>query len=412
MKRASMLLAVVIALLTTTTVFAADALPTTKPEAVGLSSDRLKRLGQVLQREIDAKKFPGAVALVARKGKIAYFESFGVRDPNGSAAMTNDSIFRVYSMTKPWTSAAIMMLEEEGRLVLTDPVSKFLPQLKGLQVADATGKLTPAAREMTIQDLLRHTSGLTYGARTTNYFVKDAYRKADVDARELTNAELIDRLAKVPLVHQPGTVWEYSRSTDVLGRVVEVIAGTTLGGFFQERLFGPLKMTDSGFWVAKEKHARLAGSFATDPATGNANNLIDVTVQPKYESGGGGGVSTAADYVRFAQMMLSGGQLEGQRLISRTTVRLMTADHLGKIADTMRAPGYTFGLGFAVRTDYGLGAQASSPGEFNWAGAGGTFFWVDPKEEMVAILMTQAPGPSRLYYRQLFRQMVQQAIVD
>jgi CubicO group peptidase (beta-lactamase class C family) len=171
-------------------------------------------------------------------------------------------------------------------------------------------------------------------------------------------------------------------------------------------------MTDSGFWVAKEKHARLAGSFATDPATGNANNLIDVTAQPRYESGGGGGVSTAADYVRFAQMMLNGGQLDGQRLISRTTVRLMTADHLGKIADTMRSPGYTFGLGFAVRTDYGLGAQASSPGEFNWGGAGGTFFWVDPKEELVAILMTQAPGPSRLYYRQLFRQMVQQAIVD
>jgi CubicO group peptidase (beta-lactamase class C family) len=366
----------------------------------------------VLQREIDAKKFPGAVALVARKGKIAYFQSFGVRDPNGSAVMTNDSIFRIYSMTKPWTSVAIMMLEEEGRLVLTDPVSKFLPQLKGLQVADASGKLMPAAREITIQDLLRHTSGLTYGARTTNYFVKDAYKKADVDARELTNADLIERLAKVPLVHQPGTAWEYSRSTDVLGRVVEVIAGTTLGGFFHERLFGPLKMTDSGFWVAKEKQGRLAGGFATDPATGDAIKLMDVTAQPKYESGGGGGVSTAADYVRFAQMMLNGGQLEGQRLISRTTVRLMTADHLGKIADTMRTPGYTFGLGFAVRTDYGLGAQSSSPGEFNWAGAGGTFFWVEPKEEIIAILMTQAPGPSRFYYRQLFRQMVQQAIVD
>jgi CubicO group peptidase (beta-lactamase class C family) len=315
-------------------------------------------------------------------------------------------------MTKPWTSVATMMLMEEGRLVLTDPVWKFLPQLKGLQVIDATGKLMPAAREMTIQDLLRHTSGLTYGGRTTNYFVKDAYKKADVDARELTNAELIDRLAKVPLVHQPGTAWEYSRSTDVLGRVVEVIAGTTLGGFFQERIMGPLKMADSGFWVRNEKQARLAGAFATDPATGVAITLIDVTASPTYESGGGGGVSTAADYVRFAQMMLNGGQLEGRRLISRTTVRLMTADHLGKIADTMRTPGYTFGLGFAVRTDYGLGAQSSSPGEFNWAGAGGTFFWVDPKEDVIAILMTQAPGPSRLYYRQLFRQMVQQAIVD
>jgi CubicO group peptidase (beta-lactamase class C family) len=407
-----MLAALVLVLLTATATWAADALPAAKPEAVGLSSERLQRVGRVLQREIDAKKFPGAVALVARKGKIAYFETFGVRDPNGAAPMTKDSIFRIYSMTKPWTSVAIMMLEEEGRLVLTDPVSKYLPQLKGLQVADSTGKLVPAAREMTIQDLLRHTSGLTYGGRTTNYFVKDMYKKVDVDGREHTNAELIDKLAKVPLVHQPGTTWEYSRSTDVLGRVVEVISGTTLGGFFQERVFGPLKMTDSGFWVPKAKQARVAGAFATDPATGDPIKLIDVTAQPKFESGGGGGVSTASDYVRFAQMMLNGGQLDGQRVISRTTVRLMTADHLGKIADTMRNPGYTFGLGFAVRTDYGLGAQSSAPGEFNWAGAGGTFFWVDPKEEVVAILMTQAPGPSRIYYRQLFRQMVQQAIVD
>ena len=412
MKRAWILVAVAITLFTTTAAWAADALPTTKPEAVGLSAERLKRLEQVLQREIAAKKFPGAVALVARKGKIAYLESFGVRDPNGTAPMTNDSIFRIYSMTKPWTSVAIMMLQEEGRLVLSDPVSKFLPQLKSLQVADAKGTLVPASRQMTIQDLLRHTSGLTYGSRTTNATVKDAYREHLVDARDLTNAELIDRLAKVPLAHHPGTHWEYSRSTDVLGRVVEVIAGTTLAGFFQERLLGPLKMVDSGFWVPKEKQARLAGPFAVDPATGEAINLIDVTAPPRYESGGGGAVSTAADYVRFAQMMLNGGQLDGQRLLSRTSVRLMTSDHLGKIADTARSPGYTFGLGFAVRTDYGLGAQSSSPGEFNWAGAGGTFFWVDPREEVIAILMTQAPGPSRTYYRQLFRQMVQQAIVD
>ena len=406
------LMAVTAVLLTSSIAWAADALPTAKPESVGLSSERLKRVSQVLQREIEAKKFPGAVALVARKGKIAYFEAFGVRDPKSTEAMGKDAIFRIASMTKPWTSVAIMMLEEEGRLVLTDPASKYLPQLKGLQVADATGKLMPAAREMTIQDLLRHTSGITYGARTTNYFVKDAYRKHDVDAREHSNADLIDKLAKVPLVHHPGAAWEYSRSTDVLGRIVEVISGTTLGGFFQERLTGPLKMADSGFWVGASKHARIAGGFDKDPATGDPNRFSDVTVQPKFESGGGGAVSTAADYVRFAQMMLNGGQLDGQRYLSRTTVRLMTADHLGKIADSMRTPGYTFGLGFAVRTDYGLGAQASTPGEFNWAGAYGTSFWVDPKEELIAILMTQQPGPSRLYYRQLFRQMVQQAIVD
>jgi CubicO group peptidase (beta-lactamase class C family) len=407
-------------LLLTTTAWAAP-LPRVEPGAVGLSPERLDRVSRVLRSEIEKGKIPGAVALVARKGRIAYFESFGVRDPATGAPMTRDSIFRIYSMTKPMTSVAVMMLQEEGRLVLTDPVSKFLPQLAKLQVAverkdPGTGQITfdlvPTAREMTIQDLLRHTSGLAYGSRTGNARVKELYAKERIDAHDLTNAELVDRLAKVPLAHHPGASWEYSRSTDVLGRLVEVIAGVPLGRFFQERIFAPLDMKDTGFFVPTAHLARVAQPFATDPSTGQKISLIDVTAPPKYESGGGGAVSTTDDYLRFAQMLLNGGRLDGARLLSRTTVSFMASDHLGRIADTVRRPGYTFGLGFVVRKDVGLDGQSGSVGEYGWAGAGGTYFWVDPKEELIAILMTQAPGPSRLYYRQLFKELVQQAIVD
>jgi len=399
----------------------AQPLPQARPEQVGLSSERLGQVGRVLREEIEKGKFPGAVALVARKGRIAYYESFGVRDPETRAPMTRDSIFRIYSMTKPITSVAIMMLQEQGRLVLTDPVSKFLPPLAHLQVAvekkdpssgQTTVELVPAQREITIQDLLRHTSGFTYGARTTNAAAKEAYARAGVDARDLSNAELVDRLATVPLVHQPGAAWEYSRSVDVLGRVVEVISGKSLGAFFAERIFRPLAMKDSGFFVPKERLGRVAQSLPTDPTSGEKISLIDVTTQPRYESGGGGAVSTTDDYVRFAQMLLDGGHLGAARLLSRTTVAFMASDHLGPISATMRRPGYTFGLGFQVRKDLGLDGQSGSVGEYGWAGAGGTYFWIDPKEQLIAILMTQAPGPSRLYYRQLFKELVQQALVD
>ena len=417
--------AALLALCTTLALLAGPAraqpLPQARPEQVGLSSERLGQVGRVLREEIEKGKFPGAVALVARKGRIAYYESFGVRDPETRAPMTRDSIFRIYSMTKPITSVAIMMLQEQGRLVLTDPVSKFLPQLAHLQVAvekkdpssgQTTVELVPAQREITIQDLLRHTSGFTYGARITNAAAKEVYARTGVDARDLSNAELVDRLATVPLVHQPGAAWEYSRSVDVLGRVVEVISGKSLGAFFAERIFRPLAMKDSGFFVPKERLGRVAQSLPTDPTSGEKVSLIDVTAQPRYESGGGGAVSTTDDYVRFAQMLLDGGHLGAARLLSRTTVAFMASDHLGPISATMRRPGYTFGLGFQVRKDVGLDGQSGSVGEYGWAGAGGTYFWIDPKEQLIAILMTQAPGPSRLYYRQLFKELVRQALVD
>ena len=406
-----------------TTLVWADALPSTKPEEVGLSTERLARATQVLKAEVAKGQYPGAVALIARKGKIAYLESVGQRDPAAGAPMSNDAIFRLYSMTKPFTSVAVMMLVEEGRLVLSDPVSKFLPQLASLQVSvprfdPDTGKavyaLVPAERQMTIQDLLRHTSGLVYGGFTNHAQVKELYAKAGVDWRDVTPAEQLDRLAKVPLAHQPGAAWEYSLSTDVLGRVVEAVSGTTLSRFLAERIFTPLRMTDTAFLVPPDKVGRLAQSFPTDKATGKPIELLDVTAPQKNDAGGAGSAGTAGDYARFSQMLLNGGHLDGVRLLSRATVSHMTADHLGdiKVAGSL-ARGYTFGLGFAIRKETGLNAVPGSAGEYTWGGAAGTGFWIDPKEQMVVILMTQnTPGPARSYDRELFRQLVQQAIID
>jgi CubicO group peptidase (beta-lactamase class C family) len=403
----------------------AQGLPTAKPEAVGLSSERLERVSRALRSEIEAGKFPGAVALVARKGHVVYFESFGVRDPASGAPMGKDAIFRLYSMTKPFASVAAMMLMENGNLLLSDPVAKFLPQLAKREVSvsqldPATGKVVdsvvPADRDMTIQDLLRHTSGLVYGSFTPNQQIKELYAKNGVDWANVTPEEQIERLGKVPLAHQPGTTWEYSLSTDVLGRVVEKVSGQPLGRFLDEWVFGPLKMPDTSFVVPAAKLGRLAQPLAIEPSTGQPIKLVDVTVPPKNDAGGAGSASTAADYARFLQMLLNGGQLDGRRLLSPTTVAFMTSDHLGPMKIVPLGgvgTGYGFGLGFAVRTTPGIAGVSGSVGEYRWGGAAGTAFWVDPKEEMITVLMLQgAPGPARGYTSTLFRQMVRQAIVE
>jgi len=279
-----------------------------------------------------------------------------------------------------------------------------------------------------VQDLLRHTAGLAYGEITLNAPVKDAYIKAglylpgvrDYDARDLTPAEEVERLAKAPLAHQPGTVWEYSLAVDLLGRVVEAASGKRLADFLAQRLFEPLKMQDTGFWVPGAKMGRVAQPLAVDFASGQPIKVIDVSKEPKNDSGGAGGVSTAPDYLRFAQMLLNGGQLDGTRVLSRTTVALMTSDHLGtRIAAPVTpselllgTPGYTFGLGFAVRQGAGVAGVPGSAGEFMWAGYAGTYFWVDPKEELVAVYMSQAPSTARAYYRKLVKQLVYAAIVN
>lgn len=404
--------------------WAAD-LPSASPEKLDFSSERLARIGPVIRGEIERGQYPGAVILVARKGKIVYFEGFGQLDPASGKPMPKDAIFRLYSMTKPYTSVAAMMLVEEGKLRLSDPVSKYIPSFAKLEVSVASADPSTGAvkstnvaadREITIQDLLRHTSGLVYAGFTANAKVKELYMKEGVDWKDVAPAEQIERLAKVPLAHQPGTTFEYGLSVDVLGRVIEAISGKPLGQFLQERIFKPLAMTDSSFIVPKDKLDRLAQPFATDPATSTPINLLDVTVPQKNDAGGAGSVGTTMDFARFLQMMLNGGQLDGVRLLSRTTVTYMTADHLGDARGAGAVallPGMGFGLGFAVRRETGLFEVTGSADEYFWAGAAGTGFSVDPKEALICVWMTQGqPGMPRRYDRYLFKQMVYQAISD
>jgi CubicO group peptidase (beta-lactamase class C family) len=421
MRLVTTIFALGLTLCATLPVGAAD-LPTAKPEDVGMSSARLARITETLKADVEHGRIPGAVVVIARRGRIAYAEAVGFRDKATGAPMSSDAIFRIASMTKPLVSVAAMMLYEDGRLFVSDPVSKYIPALGKMQVGveridPMTGKsvltLVPAEREMTVQDLLRHTSGLTYGNRGTTAIHKAYPTSSSAASREVTSAEFIDRLAKAPLLYQPGTRWEYSFSTDVLGRVVEVASGKSLGQFLSERVFQPLKMTDTGFWVPAAKQARLAQAFATDPDTGKPVTIPDVSVPAKFECGGGCAVSTAGDYVRFAQMMLNRGALDGTRLLGRKTVEYMTSDHLGPVTgagDYLPGPGYGFGLGFAVRRETGLASLTGSAGDYNWGGAYGTAFWVDPKEQLVVVFMAQAPGAIRVHYRQLLKSFVLQAI--
>ena len=413
-----------LALSSVTLTWAAD-LPTADPQGLGFSVDRLGRIGPVIQREAEKGQYPGAVMLVVRNGRIVYFESVGQLDPASGKPMPKDAIFRLYSMTKPFTSVAVMMLMEEGKLRVTDPVSKYIPAFANLQVSvEKTDPYTgatkyvnvPVDREINIQDLLRHTSGMVYAGFTAHPMVKELYTKEGVDWKDVTPAEQIARMAKVPLAHQPGTTFEYGLSTDVLGRIVEIISGMTLGQFLEQRLFTPLGMTDSAFVVPQHKLGRLAQPFATDPATNTPIKLLDVTVAQKNDAGGAGSVGTASDYARFLQMLMNGGELDGVRLLSPTTVRYMTADHLGpdvKFSGVTTLPAGTgFGLGFAVRKETGRFEVTGNAGEYYWAGAAGTGFYVDPKEGIVCVWMTQAqPGMARRYDRYLFKQMVYQAIV-
>lgn len=392
---------------------AAQALPTASPEQVGLSAERLNRISELIRRDVERGEIPGAVVLVVRRGKIAYYEAFGHRDKANGTPMSKDAIFRIASMTKPFVSIATLMLLEEGRLYLTDPVSKHLPELAKLPVLaakpdDPAGKpsTVPAEREMTIHDLLRHTSGLAYSWFGKPSPVKELYKTTGVEARDQTSAEMIEKLAKVPLQNQPGATWEYSVSTDVLGRVIEVVTGKRLGDFLEERLFRPLGMTDTGFWVSSEKHGRIAQPLPGEPP------MRVLTSQPKFDSGGGGAASTALDFARFSQMLLNRGRIDGVTIVSRKAVELMTADHLGTIPHTL-APGYGFGLGVAVRKTDGLAPEPGSVGEYYWLGATGTHFFIDPKEELVAIFLAQHAGfPKLFHYRRTFKNLVMQTIAD
>jgi CubicO group peptidase (beta-lactamase class C family) len=398
------------------------------PEEVGFVASRLKRLSERIDEGVKNNELPGAVVLIARNGKIAMFESFGFRDKEAKVAMTNDTIFRIASMTKPIVTVAAIMLMEEGKLTLADPVSRYIPAFADTKVAvekkkdDGTVEILsePQTRPMTVQDLMRHTSGLTYGAVGANQ-VKQSYLDMKVNDRNQTNAEMADKLGKLALLYQPGTTWEYSMSTDVLGRVVEVASGMPLDKFIEERITKPLKMGDTAFEAAADKKARGAKPMKEGPKN-ELPAVPEITEKYTWRSGGGGMVSTAADYARFLQMFANGGQLDGVRLISRKSIDLMTADALPpdvkmgaemwrfEALEPSGRMGQGFGLGFAVRTDQGRNPLPGSPGDYYWGGAYGTYFWHDPRERMYVVFMMQSPA-ARLRYRYLMRDLVYQALI-
>lgn len=400
-----------------------QALQRAEPASVGLDPARLARIREALERDVVAGMIPGAVVGIARKGRLAYLEAVGMRDAAKAQPMWADAVFSIASMTKPMTSAAIMMLNEEGRLLLGDPVSKLLPALAGMKVAKdpnaSTLELVPAVREMTVQDLLRHTSGLSYRDRGPGAAWK-LYPGSSVSASvKYGRDEFLAELAKAPLVFQPGSAWEYGFSTDILGLIVEQVSGLRLGAFLKQRLWDPLGMADTGFELTEGQKGRYAQALPIDPLGGHPNVVHHATGQAtKWESGGGGCVSTCAEYLRFAEMLRAGGALGGVRILGRKTVELMSADHLGpEIVNriTTMDPacnGYGFGLGFAVRKGAGVAAQHGSAGDYYWSGVYGTYFWIDPKEELTVVFMAAAPGQMRLRYRQLLRALVLQSVVD
>ncbi|HTW52478.1 MAG TPA: serine hydrolase domain-containing protein [Stellaceae bacterium] len=388
-----------------------------RPEQVGLSSERLQRITAHIAADVERGAIPGAVLAIARAGRIGYAEAIGYRDREANASMQLDTIFRIASMTKPMVSVAAMGLAEEGRLDIGAPVAQYIPAFKEMAVG---ADRTKATRTMTVQDLLRHTSGLTY-ALFGDSPVQMIWRDANLQAEDQTNAELVEKLGQLPLLFEPGTTWEYSMSTDVLGRVVEVAAGKRLGEVLAERIIGPLNMVDTGFSATGDKAARVAEPLI-DKATGEKPPMRNITRDNKWQSGGGGLAATASDYLRFCQMLLNGGELDGVRIISPKTVAHMASDHLPpdvQYGATARARfgalapvpemGYGFGLGFAVRKAQGMSPVPGSVGEFFWGGATGTYFWIDPAEQMIVVLMLQAPD-MRLAYRYLSRRMVYAAL--
>jgi CubicO group peptidase (beta-lactamase class C family) len=378
----------------------AGEMPSTLPEEVGLSGPKLQEVKKVVQGLVDQKEFAGAVTMVARRGKVVQVNAVGMMDIEAGKPMKPDTIFRIYSMTKPVTTVAAMMLYEEGKLQLDDPVSKYIPELKGLRVQAPKGSDTvEAKREMTIRDLMRHTSGLTYG-----FFGGSAVDKLYLERKVLDPQSdlqaMVTKLGKIPLLSQPGTRWQYSVSTDVLGRLVEVVSGKSLDAFFEEQIFKPLDMKDSGFFVPEGKVERFSVNYSRgEKGALKANDVpakSSYLKRPKLLSGGGGLVSTARDYTRFCQMLLDGGELQGTRLLKKETVQLMSSNQLPDEAMPLSLPGIKlptkglgFGLGFAVLLEAAGPGSAGTAGEYFWGGAASTNFYICPKQDLVIVAMTQ-----------------------
>jgi CubicO group peptidase (beta-lactamase class C family) len=402
---------------------AADSFPVlklqnVKPENVGLSSAGLERLSQAIRRDVDQGRMPGAVVAIARRGKLAYYEAFGFVDKVAGMPMPKDAIFALASMTKPMVAVTTLMLAEQGDLLLNDPVGNYLPELKDMKVAGPRG-LEAAHRQPTLQDMLRHTAGVSYGNRGDTPLHK-LYELRLKNAANQSGAEFLQELGKLPLHYQPGTQWEYSHGLDVAGLAVEAVTKKRLGEFMQERLFGPLGMTDTGFVVPSSKTSRIAKPLPVDPDTGRPTAFRLPVTPWQYDCGGGCASGTALDYLRFATMLLNKGTSDGNRILSRKSIEYMTSNQLGANVDVSRLhefpvehmDGFGFGLGVAVRTQPGVAGVPGTPGEFMWSGAQGTMFWVDPKEEMVVVFLANTPGPVRRHYRELVKALVVQAIAD
>lgn len=395
-------------------------LPMAEPESVGMSSERLQRIDAFTQRYINEQMVAGTVTLVARKGKVVHFSAQGMKDVERNLPMTTDTIFRMASMTKPIASVALMMLYEEGWFQLDDPISDWLPEFSNMMVEveneDGSTRLEPAQNPITFTHILTHTAGLM------NSYRGDIARYTEVSS--VRGEEKLDtwtqRLATLPLRYEPGTRWEYSQATSVVGRLVEVISGQDLDTFLRERIFEPLQMRDTHFYLPPDKVNRFATLYGPDANNGNRMMLTEVGDErstfvsgPRaFFSGSGGLLSTAHDYVRFQQMMLNGGELDGVRLLGPKTVELIFANHTGDLPLWLSGPGYGFGLGYSVVLDRAVAHTSDTEGSVSWGGAFGTLFWVDPDEELVAIILTQIRPYSHIRLREGFHNVVNQAIVD
>jgi CubicO group peptidase (beta-lactamase class C family) len=389
-------------------------LPTAEPEEIGLSRAGLKRLTAVMEREIAAGRAPGVSMLIARKGKVGFARALGALGPDGPA-MSLDAIFRIYSMTKPIVSVAAMMLVEDGRMLITDPLSEYIPAFAETKVGVENGDrldLVALKQPITIQDLMRHTSGLTYGFTGASK-VQTQVAAAQILRIDKTIAESMDALAALPLMHQPGEVWEYSLSTDVLGRVVEIVGGASLGEILRARIFEPLGMDDTAFFIPPARLGREARPMSPEVYMNMGVDPKPRTEPPACESGGGGLMSTIGDYARFLAMLSGGGELDGQRILGPRTIRYMTSDHLGPGVDrsnAVLAPGHGFGLGFGVRLQNGLAPTPGSAGDYFWGGWAGTTFRISPQDSLFAIFMTQAPD-HRDHFFQTFANLFHAAIL-
>ena len=388
-----------------------DGLPRAVPEDVGMSTSRLARIAPVMQRWVDAGKIPCALTMIAREGRLVHFEKFGMQDVATAKPLAFDTIFRIYSMTKPITSIAVMMLYEQGHFQLGTPVSELIPAFKDMQVYTEGGEnIVDAEREMTVKHLLTHTSGIIYGG-DWDHPINERYREANFYGGDLAN--MAQELGNIPLLHHPGDAWNYGMSTDVLGYLVEVVSGMPFAEFLKTHILDPLGMTDTAFSVPDEKADRYPTLY--EPAEDGGIQVIEkapVSSGPRsfFHSGGAGLQSTAADYLRFCQMLLNDGELDGVRLLGRKTVDLIRINHISDDWQPLERTGCGFGLGFAVVTDVAETHSLGSEGTYSWGGLASTTFWIDPVEDLIGILMTQLIGDSPFHAQ--FRVLTYQAITD